>query len=164
MSYILPLLFIISLIFSKNAYLSFCDGVKKAFTLIIDIAPYIITIMIAITLLRQSGLSEILSNFLFPVFSFLGLPSELSEFILLRPFSGSGSLALASDIISTYGADSYISRLACVIMGSSETVFYVSTIYLKEIKDKKISSAILLALLISFISIILSCLVIKLTS
>ena len=164
MSYILPCLFIVVLLCSKNAYLSFCDGVKKAFSLIIDIAPYIITIMLAITLLRQSGLSEILSNFLSPVFSFLGLPSELSEFILLRPFSGSGSLALVSDLISTYGADGYISRLACIIMGSGETVFYVSTLYLKGFKDKKISSAILLALLISFISIILSCLVLKLIS
>ena len=164
MSYILPSLFIIILLFSKNSYTSFCEGIKKAFKLIIEIAPYIITIMLAITVMRASGITNYLSTLFSPLLSLLGIPSELSEFILLRPFSGSGSLALVSDIISTFGADSFISRLACVIMGSGETVFYVSALYLKNIKNKKISSAILLALLISFISIILSSLILRLIS
>ena len=164
MNVIVPIIFIIILLPFKNNYNSFCEGVKNAIKLIVDIAPYIITIMLMVALMRASGITLFLSNLLSPVFNFLNIPPELSEFILLRPFSGSGSLALLNDIVVRYGADSLVSRIACVIMGSSETTFYVSALYLNKVKNKKISSAILLALLISFISIILSCLIVKLIS
>ncbi len=163
MIYILPSLFIFiisyALIKKVNVYSAFCVGIKNAAKLMYDIFPYIIAIMLSISLFRASGLTDTLSNFVEPVFSLFGIPSELCEFIILRPFTGSGSLALLTDLVKTYGADSYISKVACVIMGSSETVFYVSALYLSNIKDKKTSSAILLALLISFVSVILSCFV-----
>ena len=162
MTYILPTLLILILLCFKDNYSKFCKGVKESIHLVFELAPYIITIMLSISLFRLSGLSSLLSHLLSPIFSLLKIPSELCEFILLRPFSGSGSLALVYDLISTYGADSYISKLACVIMGSGETVFYVSALYLKGIKNKKISSAIFLALLISFISVLLSALITKL--
>lgn len=162
MTYILPTIFLLILLCFKDNYSKFCEGIKEAIKLIFELAPYIITIMLAISLFKQSGLSALLSNLLSPLFNLLGLPLELSEFILLRPFSGSGTLALVGDLMAHYGADSYVSKLACVIMGSGETIFYVCALYLKGIKNKKISSAILIALLISFISILLSSIVTKL--
>ena len=117
--------------------------------------------MIAVALLRASGITYYISSILSPVFSFLGVPSELCELIILRPFTGSGSYALLSDVFTLYGADSYISRCACVILGCSETIFYVTTIYLSQTKVKKLLYAIPVALIASLIGAIVGCLLCK---
>lgn len=160
--YIIPVLFLFVFVFSLfkkvNTYDTFVDGAKGAIKLVVSIFPYIATIMIAVTLLRASGLTYYLSLALNPVFSFCGIPTELCELLLLRPFTGSGSFALLKDVFVTYGADSYISRCACVILGSSETIFYVTTIYLSQTKVKKLLYAIPVALIASFIGSVVACL------
>ena len=163
--FVIPIL-LISLIlygcFKKvNVYTCFCNGAKSSFDLVMGIFPYIVTIMISIALFRLSGASTILINFLTPVFNCLGIPNEVCELVLLRPFSGSGSLSLLENIISSYGADSYISRCACCIMGSSETVFYVTAVYFADTKVKNIGLAITISLLGNIIGAILSCLLCK---
>ena len=92
------------------------------------------------------------------MFLALGIPPEVSELVLLGPFTGSGSFALLNDIFATYGADSYISRCACAIMGSSETVFYVATVYFSQTKVRKLLYAIPCALIASLVAAIVSCL------
>lgn len=144
-----------------NTYDTFIQGSKKAFSLALDIFPYVATIMIAVALLRASGITAILSQFLSPFFNLLGIPKELIELVLLRPFTGSGSFAILSDILKTYGADSYISRCACVILGCSETIFYVTSIYLSKTKIKKLLYAIPVALICSAFGCILACLICK---
>ena len=114
--------------------------------------------MVCVGLFRVSGLANVLVDLLSPVFGFLGIPVEVSELVLLRPFTGSGSLSLLEDVISKYGADSYISRCACTIMASSETVFYVSAVYFAGTKTKKVWVAICVALVCNVIGAILSCL------
>ncbi|MGN1227418.1 MAG: nucleoside recognition domain-containing protein, partial [Christensenellales bacterium] len=144
--YIMPLLILFVLIFAKikkvNAYNSFCAGAKDGFNLVLDIMPYICAIMLVIAFMRYSGLGEFVIKALSPVLNFCGVPSELTEFIMLRPFTGSGSLALLQDIITTYGADSKITRIACTIMGSSETVLFVSALYFAKTSAKNVGKAI----------------------
>lgn len=141
-----------------NTYNIFVKGAKGALDLVVSIFPYIVAIMISVSLMRISGLTYFLTNLISPVFKFLGIPSQVSELVLLRPFTGSGSFALLNEIFIQYGADSYISRCACVIMGSSETVFYVATVYFSQTKVKKLLYAIPCALVCSFVSAVVSCL------
>lgn len=160
--YILPVLFIGLFIygFAKkiNTYDTFVKGAKGAIKLVVDIFPFIACIMVAVALLRVSGITEFLAKCLAPVFNFLGIPSELCELILLRPFTGSGSYALLDDVFTTYGADSYIGRCASVILGCSETIFYVATVYLSQTKVKKLGYAIPCALVASIVGAIVACL------
>ena len=162
-AYILPILFLLLILYCIykriNTYDSFVKGAKGAIKLVVDIFPFIASILIAVALLRVSGITEWLTNILTPVFEFLGVPPELTALVLLRPFTGSGSYALLEDILTTYGADSYISRCACVIMGCSETIFYVATVYFSQTKVKKLLYAIPVALICSIIGTILACLI-----
>jgi len=140
-----------------NCYSAFVKGSAKSLDLCKTLFPFIIAIFVAIQLFNISGLSKICSQLCSPVFSFLGVPAELCELMLIRPFSGSGSLAIYENILSIYGADSYPSRCASVILGSSETVFYVATIYFSKTKVKKLLYAIPIAFLATIASAILSC-------
>ena len=163
--YILPVLFLLLFIYCVfkriNTYDHFVKGAKGAIQLVVDIFPFIASILIAVALLRVSGITDFLGNILSPFFRILGIPKELCELVLLRPFTGSGSYGILENIFSTYGADSYISRCACVIMGCSETIFYVATVYISQTKVKKLLYAIPVALFCSLVGTILACLVCK---
>lgn len=164
-AYIIPILFIALFCYAKhkkvNTYDTFVKGAKKAVPLVIDIFPYIATIMVAVALLRVSGITTLLANALSPVFNLLGIPTELVELVLLRPFTGSGSYALLNDVLLECGADSYISRCACVILGCSETIFYVTTVYISQTKVKKLLYAIPVALICAVFGSCIACLLCK---
>ncbi len=164
-AYILPIIFIALFCYSKykkvNTYDTFVKGAKKSIPLVVDIFPYIATIMIAVALLRASGITAMLATALSPIFNSLGIPTELIELVLLRPFTGSGSFALLNDVLVQYGPDSYISRCACVILGCSETIFYVTTVYLSQTKVKKLLYAIPVALICATFGAVLACLLCK---
>ena len=163
--YIIPILFIAIFCYAKYkkvpAYDTFVKGAKKAIPLAFDIFPYIATIMIAVALLRESGLTIWLANLCSPAFNLLGIPTELVELVLLRPFTGSGSYALLNDVLLQYGADSYISRCACVILGCSETIFYVTAVYCSKSKVKKLLYAIPVALICAIVGSVVACLLCK---
>ena len=163
--YIIPILIVIVIIYAcfkkVNVYEAFTSGAKNSLSLVANIFPYIAGIMIAVGLFRISGLAQILVTFISPIFNFFGIPVEVCELVLLRPFTGSGSLSLLKDVFATYGADSYISRCAATILGSSETIFYVSAVYFAGTKSKKVWLAITIALIGNFIGAILSCLLCK---
>lgn len=161
-AYILPILFVGLFVFCSfkrvNTYDHFVKGAKGAIKLVVEIFPYVASILIAVALLRASGITSLLAQMLSPIFRLLGIPTELVELVLLRPFTGSGSYGILEGIFNTYGADSYISRCACVIMGSSETIFYVATIYFSQTSVKKLSYAIPVALVCSLIGTVFACL------
>lgn len=164
-SYIIPIIFISLFCYCHykkiNTYDNFVKGAKKAIPLVVDIFPYIATIMIAVALLRTSGVTDLLAQIFSPIFKLLGIPSELIELVLLRPFTGSGSFALLNDVLLKYGADSYISRCACVILGCSETIFYVTTVYTSQTKVKKLLYAIPIALICAVVGSVVACLICK---
>ena len=158
---IIPLLFLILFIYALfrrvKLYDCFTEGVKGAVPLVVSLFPYLVSILILSELIEQSGLSARLTQALSPVFSFLGIPPEIGKLVLVKPFSGSGSTALLSEILASFGADSYIGRCACVAYGSSETVFFVSAVYFAGSK-KKLAKPILIALIANFFSLVLGCL------
>ena len=159
--YIIPVFIIFLLIYSLikkiNAYDSFVDGAKQAVDLCINTFPYLVAIFSIVELLQASGLSEVISSIASPVFNVLGIPSELTEFLIIRPFTGSGSIGMLSNIFSLYGADSYISKCACVIMSCSETTFYVVAVYFSTTKIKKLRYVIPVCLLSALIGSVLAC-------
>ena len=140
-------------------YDSFASGAAKALPLIFTVFPYIVAIFIMTELFRQSGASDFIIEKLSPVFAFLGIPKEIAPLAVLKPFSGSGSLALLSDIYAKYGVDGYISRCASAVFGSSETIFYVSAVYFSECKEKKSVRAIVISLVSTFVSTVFACLI-----
>ena len=158
---IIPLLFaalfVYALIRKVRLYDCFTEGVKGAIPLVVSLFPYLVSVLILSELFEQSGLSARLTQGLAPVFRFLGIPPEIGKLVLLKPFSGSGSTALLSEILSAYGAESYIARCACVAYGSSETVFFISAVYFAGSR-KNLTKPVLIALFSNFASLILGCL------
>ena len=139
-----------------NTYQSFVSGAKAAIKLTIDILPFIATILIAIQLFTASGLLEWMAIGLSPVFGFFGIPPDLTAYIIIRPFSGSGSIVLFNEIVATHGPDSHITRVASVVAGSSETVFYISAVYFSKTKIRNLGYAIPVALLCTFLTAVLA--------
>ncbi len=162
LSLIVPLLFLAlflyALIKKVKLYDSFTAGVKEAVPLVLSVFPYLAAILMLSELFEQSGLSGYLTRALSPAFSALGIPPQISKLVLLKPFSGSGSTALLSEILSAYGPDSYISRCACVAYGSSETVFYISAVYFAGAHGKKLFKPVVISLAANFLAVILGCL------
>lgn len=161
-NYIIPVFIILVLIFSIvkkiNAYDCFVSGAKQAIDLCINTFPYLVAIFAVVELLAISGLSTILSSAAAPLFNVFGIPSELTEFLILRPFTGSGSIGMLSNLFSIYGPDSYISRCASIIMSCSETTFYVVAVYFSTTKIKKLKYIIPVCLLSAFLGSALACL------
>ena len=164
-AYIIPIIFVALFSYCRikkvTTYDTFVKGAKKSIPLIVDIFPFIATIMIAVALLRASGVTNLLAGACSPVFNALGIPTELTELVLLRPFTGAGSFALLEDVLLKYGADSYVSRCACVILGCSETIFYVTTVYFSQTKVKKLLYAIPVALVCAIVGSVFACLICK---
>lgn len=158
---IVPLLFFLTFVFAfckkVRVYDSFTEGVKGAIPLVLSIFPYLVSVTLLTKLLNASGLSERIAWALQPVFSAFGVPEELAPLILVKPLSGSGALAVLSDILQRYGVDSFIGRCACVVYGSSETIFYISAVYFAGVQRKTLTSAILIALFSYLISVIFAC-------
>lgn len=140
---------------------AFIEGAKGAVRLAADIFPYLAAVLIAVTLFRESGLALLFARTCAPFFRLLGIPSELAELIVVRPMSGSGSLALLADVYVRFGADSYSARVASVIVGSSETVFYVAALYGGG-RIKRYRGAIGISLVATFAGTVLSCLLCRL--
>ena len=161
----MPILIASLLLYSKfkkvETYNVFVKGAKGSINLVLDIFPYIVAIMVMVALMRASGITEILIDLLSPLFKILGIPTEVSELVLLRPFTGSGSYAILKDIYTTYGVDTYVGRCASVIMGTSETLFYVATVYFFQFSVKKLSYAIPLALVCNIFGTVTACLICK---
>lgn len=151
-------LFVYALVKKVKLYDSFTAGVKEALPLVFSLFPYLAAILMLSELFEQSGLSGYITHALSPLFSFLGIPPEIAKLVLLKPFSGSGSTALLSEILSAHGADSYIARCACIVYGSSETVFYISAVYFANTKRKKLLKPIVISLTANFLSVIIGCL------
>ena len=149
---------IYALIKGVDAYSGFVKGAKGALPLMAELLPYIVAMFIAVELFRNSGLSGYLCRFISPLYNFLGMPSELCELTLIRPFSSNAGYVLLRGIYTDYGVDSYIGKCASVIMGSSDTIFYVSSIYFASTKVKKTLLTIPIALLCNVVCCVLACL------
>ena len=115
-----------------------------------------VSIFIAVSMFKASGALLYITNFLSPITNLLSIPAQIVPFALTRPISGSGSLAMATDLFKTYGTDSFIGRVISVVMGSSETTFYAITVYFGYIGIKNTRHTLKCALLSDLFAFILS--------
>ncbi len=166
--YIIPIFallsFIVALIKKVPVFQAFNQGVKSSLELIYSIFPAILAVLLMSELFKVSGVYDVVLKVLSPVFNFFGIPSELMELIILKPFSGSGSFALLDNVYKTYGTSGYIPLCASCIFGSSETTFYVTAVYYAKCKNKNAVKGIVISLTASFITTCLCCFVCRFIS
>ena len=139
-----------------NAFDAFVTGAKQGFETSISIIPYLIGMLVAIGMLRASGFFELLSSALAPVLTAIGMPSELIPLAVVRPFSGSAATGVMAELIHENGGDSWISKTAATMMGSTETTFYVIAVYFGAVGIKRTRHAIVAGLLADLAGIIAS--------
>jgi spore maturation protein B len=125
-----------------KVYDVFIEGAKDGFNVAVKIIPFLVGILVAIGMFRGSGAMDMLTNALRPAMNAIGFPPEVFPLAVLRPLSGSGSLALTTDIVKRYGADSMFGRIAATMYGSSETLFYVLAVYFGAVGVKRTRHAI----------------------
>jgi len=158
---IIPLIFIASFMFAAikkvKIYDSFTEGVKGAVPLILSIFPYIAAVMMLCKLFEVSGLEAKLTKWISPLFSFTGIPEEISSLVMMKPLSGSGSIAVLTQILERYGVDSYAGRCACVAYGTSDTIFYIGAVYFAGLKRQRLTAALIIALASYLAAVIFSC-------
>ena len=161
MAFIIPAIFIIVLgcaaIKKVNVYSCFTSGIESALKFVLSLLPCLAAVFMMCALFEESGLSELMIKLTSPAFSFFGVPEELTKLILIKPLSGSGSLAYLTEILNEYGADSYIARCACVCYGSSETVLYISAVYFAGMKTKGLMKPIIISLFSALVATVLAC-------
>ncbi len=158
---LVPLVFIATFLFATvkkiNVYDKFASGVKNAVPLAMNAFPYLVAIFIMLTLFDVSGISKVLIDFLSPAFSFLGVPKELTSLILIKPFSGTGSLSALTEIYEKYSPDSFLGRCASVIYSATDTVFYMSALYFSNSKFKTLIKPLIIGMLSQLFSCVVAC-------
>ena len=142
----------------------FIEGAREGLEITIGIFPTLIGLFVAIGALRSSGVLDIIIKFITPILNIVKFPSELMPLAILRPISGSSSIAIATDIMKNYGVDSIIGTMASVIMGSTETTLYTIAIYTSCIKVKKTRFILVAALIGDIVGIITSVVVCRIMS
>lgn len=135
-------------------YEVFTDGAKEGFKVSINIIPYLVAIIVAISMLRASGIIELTGNVLAPILGHFNVPADTIPIMLVRSLSGSAALGIFSDIAHSLGPNNYATTLAAVMVGSSETTFYVLAVYFGAVGIKKLRYALLVGLLADLIGII----------
>lgn len=137
-------------------YEAFVEGAEEGFTTVVKIIPFLVGMMIAISVFRASGAMDYLSQFMMPLTDRIGAPAEILPLAIMRPLSGSGVLGLATELMKTYGPDSFIGRLASVMQGTTDTTFFVLTVYFGSVGIKKYRYSIITGLTADFIGFIAS--------
>ena len=131
--YIVPLILLVSAIAAlrrkENAYDLLLQGARDGIRLLISIAPALIILLTAVSMLRASGAIDLFSVILAPVFRAFGIPPETAILVLIRPLSGSAALAVGAELMAQYGPDSRIGRTVAVMLGATETTFYTISVY-----------------------------------
>ena len=132
-SYVIPVLLAAVAVYGMgkkvDVYSALTHGAEEGLSVLLRIIPALVGLLTAVSMLRASGALDWFSSLCGPLLDRLGLPAETMPLMLIRPVSGSGALAVASDILMTHGPDSYEGRVAAVMLGSTETTFYTIAVY-----------------------------------
>ena len=140
-SVIVPLILAVSAVFALSkgidVFSLLVKGGRRGLGVTLKILPSLVMLISAVYMLRASGAMEAAERILTPVFVLLGIPPETAPLVLVRPISGSGALAVGSELISEYGVDSLAGRTAAVMLGSTETTFYTIAVYFGAAGIKK---------------------------
>lgn len=120
---------IIGVIRRVKVYELFVEGAAEGFHTSIRIMPFLVAMLVAVNIFRASGAMDLLIGIFEPVLNVFGVPADLAPLAIMRPLSGTGSLGLVSEILNTYGPDSMVGRIASTVLGSTDTTFYILTVY-----------------------------------
>ena len=140
----------------KPVFDIFLKGAKDGLTMVIKIFPTLIGLFLAIGALRSSGIIDFITNLVRPILNLLKFPSEILPLAILRPISGSGSIAIATDLMKKFGVDSLIGLIVATIMGSTETTLYTIAVYTSSVDIKKIRFVLFAALTADITGMIVS--------
>lgn len=163
-AWVIPAFIFIVLVYAVmqkvDVFDTFVEGAKEGYATSISLIPYLVAMLVAIGLLRASGALELLIKFLSPLLTRFNVPGEIIPLALMRPLSGSGALGVTAEILNNFGADSFIGRLASTMQGSTDTTFFILTVYFGSVGIRKSRHALtvgLLADLAAFIASIVIC-------
>lgn len=151
---IIILILTLGLIKKVPLYEVFTDGAKEGFKVSVNIIPYLVAIIVGISMFRASGILENFSHIFAPLLKLFKVPADVIPIMLVRSLSGSAALGIFSDIANSAGPDSYATKLAAIMVGSSETTFYVLAVYFGAVGISKLRYALIVGLLADFIGII----------
>ena len=112
-----------------DVYGALTHGAEEGLTVLLRVVPALVGLLTAVSMFRASGAMDDLSSLCAPVLERLGIPPETTPLMLIRPVSGSGALAVATELMTTHGPDSFVGRVAAVMLGSTETTFYTIAVY-----------------------------------
>ena len=156
----MPVMIVIILLYGlierKNVFDIFLKGAKDGCNMVINIFPTLIGLFLAIQALSSSGILDFLINLLTPILNILNIPTEILPLAILRPISGSGSMAIATEIMKRVGVDSLIGLITATIMGSTETTLYTIAVYTSSVKIKKTRFVLFASLCADAVGIIAS--------
>lgn len=162
--WLIPLLIVFILLYGTAkrvpTYERFVEGAKEGFGMAVSIIPYLVGMLVAIAVFRASGAMDFFIEMLKPILQAVGVPTEIVPLALIRPISGTGALGMTADLIATHGPDSFIGRLASTMQGSTDTTFYVITVYFGAVGIRKMGDALKVGLLADLAGIVASIVVV----
>ncbi len=146
-----------------DIYSSFVEGAKSGFEIALKIIPFLVAMLVAISMFRASGMLSALTNAVAPFTTLIGIPPEAVPMVLMRPLSGSGSLGVMSDVFNNplMGPDSYTGYLVSTMMGSTETTFYVLAVYFGAVQIRRIRHALAAGLIVEITGMLASVIAVK---
>lgn len=139
-----------------KVYECFVEGAKEGLTICLKIFPYLLAMIVAVSVFRESKALDYFISLVTPVIKIIGLPPEIVPLVLIKPLSGSGALGVFAEILKQYGPDGYIGIVASIIMGSTETIFYTLTVYYGSVGIKKIRHTLWAAVFADMVAIIMA--------
>ena len=158
--YLVPILLLGISLFAlrkqEDAYDILLSGASDGLKMLASIAPPLVMRLTAVTMLRVSGATALLTDLLSPLFAFFGIPPETAILVLIRPISGSAALAVGTELMTMYGVDSLVGRTVAVMLGSTETTFYAVSIYCGAAGVRKTRYTIPAALFADFVGFLMA--------
>lgn len=162
---IMPLIVLVVIVYGIrkkiNVYNTFVEGAKESFEMVINLFPTFLAMILGINIIINSGLIPAILNIMKPIFEFIKVPLEIIPMALMRPISGSSSLAFLNNIFANIGPDSLVGRIGAIIQGSTDTTFYVISLYFGSVGIKKIKYALWAGLFADLLGIISSIIIVK---
>lgn len=135
-----------------RVYEVFCEGAKEGLEIAVRILPYLIAMFVALGVFRASSALDFVLGLVTPAAKLLGIPAEVVPLALIRPLSGSGSLGILADLLAQHGPDSLVGLIASTMQGSTETTFYVLTVYFGSVGVVKARHSVAVGLFADFVS------------
>lgn len=164
MPLIILLIVVYGVIEKNKVFDNFLEGAKDGIGIVVQIFPTLIGLFLAIGALRSSGILDFFIQIMTPFLDLVQFPSEIMPLAMLRPISGSSSIAVAVDLMKTFGVDSKLGIIASVIMGSTETTFYTIAVYTGAVGIKKTRFVLAASLIADFVGIVVSVVICRIMS